>query len=132
MAETELDKLAGEYRGLKNIHDGADVWVDVNSLVGRKFEIMKKLGEILGMPNTPASEVLRHLGEPDQLETKLGQPVSAVLMPGPIIGDQAKDNDTSEYFLVYYWRGKDDCLYFKIAAKEETVISHGWRQTTQP
>ncbi|CAG8704136.1 2832_t:CDS:2, partial [Ambispora leptoticha] len=122
------------YRELRNAHgksDGGDKWIEeVDSRDGRKYTIMKKLGEILGKPDTVAAEIVAHLGEPDQLTTSLNQadPVVA-LMPGPVIGNQpgVTTSGAQEYYLVYFWREKNDYMYFKIDANREKVISHDWK-----
>ncbi|CAG8503267.1 3742_t:CDS:2 [Ambispora gerdemannii] len=132
--KAEVERISKEYRGLRNVHgkfEGGDKWIDaVDSPDGGKHTMMKQLGEILGKPNTVAAEILAHLGEPDQLTTNLDQANPVVnLMPGPLIGSQpgVTASGAQEYYLVYFWRGKNDYLYFKIDANQEKVISHGWK-----
>jgi len=95
---------------------------------------MKALAETLGLPGTPAADILQTMGKPDDLASKLDEveSIGIEMMPGPIIGSDdhpAPASSTSKqdsYYLVYYWRGRHDYLYFKVDAISEKVITSDW------
>jgi len=106
---------------------------EVDGPKGKKFQVMKALAETLGVPGTPAADILQTMGKPDELTSKLDvvENVEIEMMPGPIIGSDddsalASTSEQGSYYLVYYWRGSHDYLYFKVDTVSEKVTASGW------
>ncbi|KAJ3039808.1 hypothetical protein HDV00_011716 [Rhizophlyctis rosea] len=139
----ELTTAQSDYQSLRSVKghfDGGDEFnPDVDKFGGKKQLAMEKLGEYLGAPGTPATRVLQTMGKPDAVvpKTDASQEGPSALqggsagvqgMPGPLIpgGGLAEGGN---YFLVYYWRGKHDYLWFEVQTDkngDETVKGYDW------
>ncbi|KAI8971485.1 hypothetical protein BDF20DRAFT_915300 [Mycotypha africana] len=124
MPGDNMNDLAEKYQGLRN---------DPNASQEDKYAVMKALGDQLGLPGTPAADILPKLGKPDELTPSLDGNNSAFIqtMPGPMIPNQQQANTESKqppYYLVYYLKPKEQYLYFKVDSEKETVITSGWKK----
>lgn len=99
---------------------------------------IKALGDQLGLPGTPAADILSKLGKPDELTPSLDQSSATIqTMPGKQIyasGETANDNTVihnfkgpaipaggasaesaaQAFYFVYNVRPKQEYLYFKV------------------
>ncbi|KAF7729228.1 hypothetical protein EC973_004757 [Apophysomyces ossiformis] len=136
MAEDNLSALAQKFQELRSRpgkYGGGEHDEVVDSPDGEKFQVMKALGDQLGLPGTPAATILSHLGKPDELTLMLPQ-AALPTMPGPAIMTESAQADPSQqqpFYFVYYWRHKHDYLYFKIDPTKETVITSQWFNTPE-
>ncbi|KAI9495776.1 hypothetical protein BDB00DRAFT_811675 [Zychaea mexicana] len=121
-----------QLRGRPGKYGGGEYDEAIDSPEGEKFKVMKALGDQLGLPGTPAADLLARFGKPDELTPSLqsqGGGGAVPLMPGPTMDASAATGQQQQqppYFLVYYWRQKSDYLYFKIDPIKETVITSDW------
>ncbi|KAI8819334.1 uncharacterized protein EV422DRAFT_534382 [Fimicolochytrium jonesii] len=143
----DISTYAAEYQSLrtrKGHFGGGEHDVDVDKFNGRKHVTMKHLAETLGVKGTPAVKVLEAMGAPDEIVPKSGGgniqaesvgPLDgeglATGMPGPVLGGGeagavAAAGAGETYYLVYYWRGRHDYVWFLVGAKHETVEGYGW------
>ncbi|CAO3673892.1 unnamed protein product [Umbelopsis vinacea] len=130
--------LSEQFRALRNVkghYSGGDFNEQTDAPNGAKHNAMKLLGERFGAPNTPAAEVLSHLGKPDELTPTLPHELSSnqqhvATMPGPAVPSGAESAQALQkpYYLVYYWRSKHDYLWFKIDSVKEIVLQSDWYQ----
>ncbi|ORZ14483.1 hypothetical protein BCR42DRAFT_417001 [Absidia repens] len=128
MADVNLHALGEEFQQLRQ-KSGKDLSEQDQE---RKQQVMNSIVEQLGLPGTPAADLLSTLGKPDEMVPLLqydnDQQVSAQVMPGPVLdGQQAASTVRPPYYFVYYCRGKHDHYYFKIDSVKETVITSDWR-----
>jgi len=145
-------------RKIKGHFDGGDYLKDVDGFGGKKHKALEALGKYFGVPGTPAPKVLEVLGKPDEVIPKIhatsvgphdisgpdaidggGGPGTGFQgMSGPFLGPGAKapaaagaeNAQGGAYFIVYYWRGRHDYLWFEIEVKgaDEVVKRSGWYQ----
>ncbi|ORY97852.1 hypothetical protein BCR43DRAFT_490465 [Syncephalastrum racemosum] len=119
-----------ELRSLQGQYNGGEFNETVDSPNGEKYQVMKSLGDQLGLPGTAAADILARLGKPDELTPSLQSSAGVPVMPGPAMtGGQVQQQQQQSYYLVYYWRQKHDYLYFKIDPVNETVITSDWHKT---
>ncbi|KAI8874854.1 hypothetical protein K501DRAFT_264332 [Backusella circina FSU 941] len=122
MSTDNINNLAQEFQELRNNADTNEE---------KKLQVMKALGDQLGLPGTPAAIILSSLGKPDELSPSLqNMPASVLTMPGPAIpsGASAESGQQQAYYFRYYVQPKKDFLYFKIDNDKETVITSGWQK----
>ncbi|KAI8584395.1 hypothetical protein K450DRAFT_219667 [Umbelopsis ramanniana AG] len=130
-----IQALSTQFQSLRNVQGhymGGDFNEQVDAPNGAKHNAMKALGERFGAPATPATEVLSHLGKPDELTPTLPHELTSqhvATMPGPAVpGSESAEALQKPYYLVYYWRSKHDYLWFKVDPVKETVINSDWYQ----
>ncbi|KAI8080270.1 uncharacterized protein B0P05DRAFT_540644 [Gilbertella persicaria] len=132
MAEDTLNELATKYQSLRQIPGrigGGEYDERIDSSTGEKYHVMKALGEQLGLPGTPAADILSKLGKPDELTPTLDQSSASIqTMPGPAIPTSEQSTQHPFYF-VYHLKPKQDYLYFKIDPVKETVIISDWHRS---
>jgi hypothetical protein len=88
--------------------------------MGRKHQLMIQLGSRLGAGEYSKAQVVRWLDPPD-LTTREGDNTFDLVNSLPEFEKPA----TGPYgFLIYYWRGTHDFLYF--ASQGETILNSGW------
>ncbi|KAI7871493.1 hypothetical protein BDF14DRAFT_1761655 [Spinellus fusiger] len=114
---SDLTTLSQRYQALRTQpgqSTGAEYSEAVDSPQGEKYQTMQALGDQLGLPGTLAADILLHLGKPDELT------------PVTLYDSTTSDATTQPYYLVYYWRPKQDYLYFKVDPLHEKVITSDW------
>ncbi|KAI8339988.1 hypothetical protein BC941DRAFT_468264 [Chlamydoabsidia padenii] len=124
MTDVNLHTLGEEYQQLRHI--ATDKGSDEQQLE-RKYNVMNTIVEQLGLPGTPAADILSTLGKPDELVPLLQNDATSLMMPGPVMEGQSS-TARPPYYFVYYCRGKQDSFYFKIDSVKETVITSDWRR----
>ncbi|KAJ3012814.1 hypothetical protein HKX48_006071 [Thoreauomyces humboldtii] len=144
--DLDLSALGTEYQSLRHEQghfSGGDHHRDVDGYGGRKRKVMESLGESLGKPDTHAIQILETMGAPDEIVPKVGAsnvgPLQsagpgaiATGMPGPLVGGgQAPHGQGIDagkpYFIVYYWRGRHDYLWFEVdGTADERISQYGW------
>ncbi|KAJ2963906.1 hypothetical protein NQZ79_g1072 [Umbelopsis isabellina] len=133
-----IQSLSNEFQTLRNTpghYTGGDFNQATDAPNGAKHNAMKVLGEHFGKPDTPATEVLSHLGKPDELSPVLPHEMSnqhVAAMPGPVVpGSESAQGLEKPYYLIYHWRGKHDYLWFKVDPAKETVLQSDWYQALE-
>ncbi|KAI8920114.1 hypothetical protein DFJ77DRAFT_427121 [Powellomyces hirtus] len=135
LSATELTAHATEFKSLrerKGHFNGGEHDRDVDGYGGRKHKVMEALGETLGKPGTRAIQVLEAMGPPDEIAAGPGAIANG--MPGPVLGDGEAGDPTAHgagtgkpYFIIYYWRGRHDYLWFQVdGTPDEKIESYGW------
>ena len=123
LAAVPAETLAAEFRELRKIkgHFDGGTWNDdVDRWLGRKHRLMMELGSRLSKGKYHKHDIPRLLDPPDQSAGKGDELYRRVSeLPG---------NDSLSYtpdeYLVYYWRGRHDFLYF--ACLDGRVAGSGW------
>ncbi|KAG2208273.1 uncharacterized protein EV154DRAFT_460870 [Mucor mucedo] len=135
MAEENINTLAEKYQELRNIPGkvgGGEYDERVDSPEGEKYTVLKALGEQLGLPGTPAADILSRLGKPDEMTPSIGQQSATIqTMPGPVIPGGSSGESAQSFYFVYNITPKKDYLYFKIDPVKETVITSGWNRSNE-
>jgi len=113
----ELARQFKELRLIKGHFDGGTRNPDTDQWMGRKHTLMLELGERLlqGQYNTDA--LIQLLDAPDCI----ARPGEALYQS---ISNQAAPTDPNTYFLIYYWRGSHDLLFF--TCKNKKVLAADW------
>lgn len=117
------EKLAAEFRELRKIkgHFNGGGWNDdVDKWMGRKHRLMIELGNRLANNKSPENDVLKLLGQPDQIARK-GDELFKRLTEGPGACPSAGETDELP---VYYWRGTHDLLFF--CSVNGRIVHSGW------
>lgn len=127
-SEAELEALAAEYKALRERKRGIPqgTFDAVTSASGgRLVEVMHELGKRLGKPGTKAERVLELMGPPDASKTGLRM---RPYLPNNYHEETKLLRELADRrgarFLIYFWRGWHDILYFCVVGK--TVRAHGW------
>lgn len=121
--EDPIEDVAREFRRLRAIEghfEGGSWNDDVDKWMGRKHQLMIQLDSRLGTGKYSRGEIIELLGPPD-LTASEGDDLFKLV--GSISGVEKPATGSYE-FLIYYWRGTHDFLYF--TAQEETIINSGW------
>jgi hypothetical protein len=137
-----LQALGQQYQNMRKApsHFGADGGQDFNPEVDAydspKHKIMQQLGDLLGDGTKSGADVLQTMGEADEITADLSQPFqSPSFMPGPVIPEGASGKEGAEeadtIYMLYYWRGRHDFLWFKLRQSDEKVVKHGWFKTNE-
>ncbi|KAI9253857.1 hypothetical protein BDA99DRAFT_519182 [Phascolomyces articulosus] len=85
MADESVIALGQKFqqlRGKPGKYSGGEYDESIDSKEGEKFKVMKSLGDQLGLPGTPAADILARLGKPDELTPSLQGAAPVPLMPG--------------------------------------------------
>ena len=121
--QTHLEQMAAHYRSLRTIpgHFEGGTWNDdVDQWMGRKHKLMIDLGSRLGEGEYHNTEIIQLLNPPDQI-ARQGNPLYDLIISLP--GYDALPTASYE-FLVYYWRGMHDFLFF--ICKDGIIIGSDW------
>ena len=126
---------------------GGGQWNDqVDPFQSPKHQVMDQLRLLLGQPGASIERVMENMGEPDEITSDLDNPFqSPSFMPGPVLGDTTTTSTTSttttgeqpsplqpgESYLCYYWRGRHDFLWFRLAQGDAEVHSSGWHNALE-
>jgi hypothetical protein len=127
-AETELTKerikrLAAEFRSLRRIpgHFTDSTWnKDVDQWMGRKHKVMLELGSHLAHGDYHKRDLSNLLDPPDQISRE-GDRLFPLIASVP--GSATSTGGSNEY-LVYYWRGVHDFLFF--ICRGGVITGSGW------
>lgn len=118
-----VEDIANEFkkvRGIKGHFDGG-AWNDeVDKWMSRKHRLMIELGLRLAGGKYKKSDIIKLLDPPDRIVGK-GDYLFEL-----IISQKRYDPLTaaSYEFLVYYWRGRHDFLFF--TCQDGVIINSGW------
>jgi hypothetical protein len=118
-----IDTIAAEFREIRKIkgHFGGGQWNDnVDRWGGRKHKLMIELGERLSREKYSKNDMIKLMDPPDQI-ARTGDDLYRWITSQP--GNNTVTEPTPEY-LVYYWRGKHDFLYF--TCMNGAIINSGW------
>ncbi|KAI9209709.1 uncharacterized protein BJ171DRAFT_6271 [Polychytrium aggregatum] len=125
-APANLSALSAEFstlRSVKGHFEGGDDFIpDVDGPNGKKRQTMNALLAVLGQPGTPAASIFEAMGKPDEVSTSPDVFQNAVpLLPGPVVPTAGAPQTSEAMYLIYYWRGRHDYLYFQVDAGENVV-----------
>ena len=113
-----LEDLAAEFRALRTQrgHFSGGEWNDaVDRWGGRKHQVMVELAEALGDGTRARADVVRLMGEPDEVLRKDRRAFT----------DAYNGNDARvRELLVYEWRGRHDFLFF--TSDDARVLGAEW------
>lgn len=121
--QNAIERLASEFRKLRmspGHFDGHEWNDDVDRWMGLKHRLMMALGDLLGTGDYEKAGVVRLLGAPDQI----ARPGDAVFTLISKLPAGSESTDITDEYLVYYWRGQHDFLFF--SCRDGLVISSGW------
>ena len=123
LGNVPIEKLAAEFkkiRKMKGHFDGGKWNPGVDQWRGRKHKLMIELGTRLANGKYHERDINNLLGQPDQ-NVKKGHDLFEL-----ITGQPGYDSlTTGAYeFLVYYWRGKHDFLFF--TCQDNVIVNSGW------
>lgn len=129
-AHVPIEEIAVEFRKIRKIkgHFNGGKWNDeVDKWMGRKHRLMIELGLRISGDKYKKGDIIRLLDQPDHIVHK-GDDLFKL-----IISQKKYDSSPQEYdsstttlyeFLIYYWRGKHDFLFF--TCRNSVIIQSGW------
>jgi len=118
-----VEQIADEFkktRAIKGHFDGG-AWNDeADKWMGRKHRLMIELGLRLAGGRYEKSDIIRLLDPPDRIAGK------GDYLFEQIVSEKQYDLSTpySYEFLVYYWRGRHDFLFF--TCQDGVITNSGW------
>lgn len=121
--ESKILQMAAKFRDLRTIsgHFTGDTWNDdVDRWMGRKHKLMLELGSLLATGEYRKREVTRLLDPPDQI-ARQGDRLFKLIASLPGYSNAMA---TPYEFLIYYWRGEHDFLFF--TCRDSVIISSDW------
>jgi hypothetical protein len=118
-----VEEIADEFkkiRGIKGHFDGG-AWNDkADKWMSRKHRLMIELGLRLAGGNYEKNDIIKLLDPPDRIAGK-----SDYLFEQIVNQKQCYLSTAASYeFLVYYWRGSHDFLFF--TCQDGVIINSGW------
>jgi hypothetical protein len=123
LSRAVVEKLAQEFRSLRTIpgHFVGGKWnVDVDQWMGHKHKLMLELGSSLTEGEYDKAEIINLLGSPDQTVQPGDHLFNLIITLSRYDASTAK----SYKFLVYYWRGAHDFLFF--TCQDGQIIGSDW------
>jgi hypothetical protein len=123
LANVPLEEIAADFRKIRKIKghfDGGKWNPEVDRWMGRKHRLMIELGLRLSKGKYRKNDIGKLMDPPDQM-VKEGHDLFRL-----ITGQPGYDSLTagSCEFLVYYWRGKHDFLFF--TCDNNRIVNSGW------
>jgi hypothetical protein len=121
--EVSTETLAAGFRELRQIngHFQGGKWNDdVDKWRGKKHRLMIELGSRLANGKYDKKKVIELMNSPDRIVRK-GDELFKLIIDQPELDSLA---DGPYEFLVYYWRGKHDFLFF--VCKDKIIVRSGW------
>jgi len=120
--DVPLENLAAQFREIRKIkgHFDGGSWNDeVDHWNGRKHRLMMELEIRLSKGKYQKSDIIRLLQPPDQTARKDDELYRRI---SQLPGNDTQSSPPDEY-LVYYWRGEHDFLYF--TCKGNIIVDGG-------
>ncbi len=118
-----VEEIADEFKKIREIkgHFDGGAWNDeVDKWMGRKHRLMIELGLRLTGDNYEKSDIIKLLDQPDRTVGKDDH-----LFEQIVNQKQCYLSTAASYeFLVYYWRGRHDFLFF--TCQDGVIINSGW------
>jgi hypothetical protein len=117
------EKLAAQFREMRTIKghfDGGEWNDEADQWMGRKHRLMIELGNRLANNKFPRQDVLKLLGQPDQIARK-GDELFKRLTERP---GACPPTEEADELPVYYWRGTHDLLFF--CSVNGRIVHSGW------
>ncbi|KAI8805065.1 hypothetical protein BJ742DRAFT_741573 [Cladochytrium replicatum] len=140
LSGSQLSTAASEFQQLRTIngHFSGGEWnADVDGFGGRKRELMSILKALVGVQGTPFAQVFEAMGAPDVVIPNPSNEAPAATtdllrteptiptMPGPFLPNSPASVQNESLFLIYYWRGRKDYLWFWIDS-DGNVVKSEW------
>jgi hypothetical protein len=118
-----------EIRPLKGHWQDEEYNKDIDGFNGKKHLLMKEMHELLKGSSTAV--IMSALGTPDEVSETLEMNQGPLLMPGPLVPSDIHVQTgpmltSGPVYLIYYWRGKHDYLWFKIESSTGQAVDSGW------
>lgn len=123
VTNVSIENLAAEFREIRKIKshfDGGKWTDDVDQWNGHKHRLMVELGIRLADGKFHKSDIIRFLQPPDQIAQKGNDLFDRIMTH--LSWDSSRDGPYE--FLVYYWRGMHDFLYF--TCQNDVIVDSGW------
>ncbi|KAG4093794.1 hypothetical protein H8356DRAFT_999759 [Neocallimastix lanati (nom. inval.)] len=127
-----MESLGQKFLELKNIkgqYTGGQYNEVVDSEAGEKYKVMNELLQELSKPGTSVEKVCTLMGPPDTMSPVLpgaNDAPAVPLMPGIALTQPIPQNETAVY-MIYYWRGMHDYIWFKLNSDESEVVEGAWK-----
>jgi hypothetical protein len=118
-----IEQMAAEFRSLRARagHFSGGLWNDdVDRWMGRKHELMLKLGANLAEGEYTKTDIINLLGPADKAVRRGDRLFEQIIRR---LSYKASTEDSYE-FLMYYWRGKHDFLFF--TCQDDVITSSDW------
>ena len=98
---------------------------DLDGFEGKLHGVLSQLGEELGHSPYTKEKLVRCLGEPDAVKNdkEMNGSLEIYQREKRIAGQKVKQYRNPQY-LVYFWRGWHDFLFFIV--EDERIVDHGW------
>ena len=121
--DDSIEQLAADFRNKRSTagHFSGGPWnPEVDQWMGRKHKLMIELGLRLGAGGCSQNQVTTLLGPPDQIVRKGDRLFDLIIdLPG-----YSSATATSHEFMVYFWRGIHDFLFF--TSQDGVVVNSDW------
>lgn len=105
---------------------------DVDDFDGPKHQVMQSLADLVPVGST-VEHVESVMGDADEMTSDLMNPFqSPGFMPGPMVPDQPGGEAQNTVYMLYYWRGRHDFLWYQLDTKESArVVKKDWFYTQE-
>jgi hypothetical protein len=124
----EIAALIKEYQDLRERRHELQPGVfdaDLDSFKGKLHEVLYQLGEELGHSPYTKEKLVRCLGEPDAVKNeKEMNGLLEIYQRGKRIAGQKVKQYRNPQYLIYFWRGWHDFLFFIV--EDGRIVDHGW------
>lgn len=121
--QQSLSELSSDFSRLRKIkgHFSGGSWnKDIDQWQGHKHQIMLNLSKYFDRGGQQVSMVIQYMGNPDET----AEPGSRLFQHLNTLSQYIGMDLTDSRFLIYYWRGEHDFLFFEL--RDEELISTGW------
>jgi hypothetical protein len=118
-----LRQIAEEFKALRTIcghFDGGTRNDDVDQWMGRKHRLMLQISTLVAESDYSRSEIIQLLNPPDRIVRKGDNLYDQIAA----LRDHSILDFPSEEYLIYYWRGMHDYLYF--TCRNRMIVSADW------
>lgn len=121
--QESLSQMSSDFNRLRKIkgHFSGGSWNNaVDKWRGYKHNIMLKFSKHFDRGGQQVSRVIQYMGSPDET----AEPGSRLFQQLNTLPQYTGMDLTDSRFLIYYWRGEHDFLFFEL--RDEELLSTGW------
>ena len=125
-----IEEIASEFRKIRKIKghfDGGEWKDEVDKWMDRKHRLMIELSSLISGGKYKKDDIFKLLDQPDQIVRKGDDLFKQIIhQQGRDLLQKGYDLSTmpSYEFLVYYWRGRHDFLFF--TCLDNSIVHSGW------
>lgn len=129
-APVPIEEIASAFRKIRKIKghfDGGEWKDEVDKWMDRKHRLMIELESRISDGNYKKGDIIKLLDQPDRIVCKGDDLFEQIIhQQGSNLLEKEYDPSTvpSYEFLVYYWRGRHDFLFF--TCLDDIIIHSGW------